>query len=154
MKIEITNIQKELEEKFPVEKIAIGYVIDNFQLQYIEELMSQTQKTIKEKVFCENYNMFDYKTYINDVKNSEEKYYVARLSEMITEKVLCVFLMNPEYFEEHFGSCNWFKQLYDQYHNEFFGSDETQYRSRIWYRKLNPELGKQLSLFEVNQASN
>ena len=104
MKIEIAQIQAELEENFPNEKVVSGYEIDEHQLKYLEDLMKKTYKTIQEKVFSETFNMFDYKSFINDCKKPEEKHNLAQLSEMVTEKALCVFLMNPEYFEQHFGS--------------------------------------------------
>lgn len=153
MKIEIEQIQKELEEKFPVQKVAVGYEIDKDQLTYIDNLIKETYETIKENVYSEVFNMFDYSTFINEFKHPEQKFHVARLSEVITEKALCVFLMNPEYFEQHFGSSKWFKSLHEKYHNEFFGGEPTQYQGRIWYRKLRPRPKSQLALFNFGEAA-
>lgn len=152
MKIQIEEIRKEFEEKFPVQNITSGYEIDKDQLLYFEEMMFWTHGTIKEKVFSETFNMFDFKTFINDCKAPEDKLYVAMLSEFVTEKALCIFLMNPEYFEQHFGSSLWFNDLHKQYHEEFFGDENTQYRSRDWYLKLRPEVKNQLSLFGIGKA--
>ncbi len=145
--IQIEGIRKELEEKFPLEKVKKGHVIDFMQVAYIDDLMSQTFDKIKEKVFIKNFNMFDYNSFIEECKNPEEKYFIARMSEMITEKMLNLFLMNPEYFEQCFGSAKWFQALHELYQKEFFSDSVSQYQDRFWYKKIRSGPVEQKSLF-------
>ncbi len=147
LEIQIEGIRKELEEKFPLEKVKKGYVIDFVQVAYIDDLMNKTYDTIKEKVYNKDFNMFDYNTFINVCKNPEEKYFIARMSEMVTEKMLNLFLMNPEYFEQCFGASKWFQLLHELYQKEFFSDSVSQYQDRFWYKKIRSGPIQQKSLF-------
>ncbi len=142
----ILEIKKELDEKFPIETLKKGHEIDFVQIAFIDELLKKTYDTIKEKTYSENFSMFNCKTFITECKNPEEKRYILQLSEMVTETMLKLFLMNPEYFEQHFGSNKWFNSLYELYCEEFFTDIFSQYQERVWYKKIRSSPLEQMKL--------